>query len=96
MAVQDQVIISFNGSQYVMPAKVGIALFTALTGADIYKLNTHWERVGERHQDVQYISPVQPHEAPALHAIGTVQFHVGIENQRVKEEEERKKNASGA
>jgi hypothetical protein len=93
MAVQDQVIISFSGSQYVMPAKVGIALFTALTGADIYKLNTRWERIGERHQDVQYITLVEPHETPALHAIGIAQFHVGIENQRVKEEEERKKNA---
>ena len=93
MATQDQVIISFGGTQYVMPAKVGIALFTALAGADIYKLNTRYEKIGNYHKDVQYISIVDPHEAPFLHTIGPVQFHIGLENQRVREEEERKKNA---
>jgi hypothetical protein len=94
MAVQDQVIISFSGSQYVMPAKVGIALFTALTGEDIYRRTTRWEKVNDRHEDVAYITLVDPHEAPTLQAIGPAQFHIGIENQRVKEEEERKKNAT--
>jgi hypothetical protein len=93
MALQDQVILDFNGARYVMPAKAGMAVFAALSGADIFRLTTRWERVGERHEDVMYITPASTEELPSLRIMGTVQFHVGIENQRVKEEEERKKNA---
>ena len=93
MAVQDQVILDFNGARYVLPAKAGMAVFAALSGADVYRMNTRWERVGERHEDVMYITPATPEELPSLRIIGPAQFHVGIENQRVKEEEERKKNA---
>lgn len=93
MAVQDQVILDFNGSRFVLPAKAGMAVFAALSGADVYRMNTRWERVGERHEDVMYITPATPEELPSLRIIGPAQFHVGIENQRVKEEEERKKNA---
>jgi len=93
MAVQDQVILDFNGSRFVLPAKAGMAVFAALSGADVFRLNTRWEKVGERHEDVMYITPASTEELPSLRIMGTVQFHVGIENQRVKEEEERKKNA---
>lgn len=96
MAVQDQVILDFDGSRYVMPAKAGMAVFAALSGADIFRLSTRWEQVNERHEDVMYITPATPEELPSLRIMGPVQFHVGIENQRAKEEQERKKNASGA
>jgi hypothetical protein len=93
MATQDQVILDFNGSRFVLPAKAGMAVFAALSGADIFRLTTRWERVGEQHEDVMYITPASTQEMPSLRIIGPAQFHVGIENQRVKEEEERKKNA---
>lgn len=86
MATQEQVIISFSGNHYVVPAKVGMAIFTALSGSDVYRLTTHYEKVNGNYTDIAYIRPAIIDELPKLQVMGPVQFHSGIENQRAKEE----------
>ena len=96
MRQEDQVIITIGYNQYVMPAKAGMALFTALTGQDIYRYRTSYEKVGSTHKNVVYIADALPEDMPTLMVIGPGQFLMGIENQRVKDQEEAAKEAAKA
>jgi hypothetical protein len=96
MRQEDQVIISFGYTEYVMPMKAGLAIFNALGGADVYIREDRYEKVGNDHQTVYYIKPMDPDKAPKLQHIGPAQFHIGLENQRVKDEQDAAKEAAKA
>jgi len=93
MRQEDQVIISFGSTQYVVPAKAGLAIFAALAGADVYVRQDRYESVNGKYTSTPYITLANNEEMPKLQHIGPVQFHIGLENQRVKEEQDAK-NAS--
>ena len=93
MATQDQVIISFGYTEFVVPAKAGLAIFNALAGAEIYIRESRYEKVGNQHESVMYIKLADPEKMPKLQHIGPVQFHIGLENQRMKDEAEAAKEA---
>ena len=95
MANPDQVMLDFNGSRYILPKKAGLEVFEALSGCEVYRYSSRWEQINGRGTDVPYIQLTTPEETPSLRVISPVQFHIGLENQRVKDEEARK-NASGA
>lgn len=92
---EDRVVLVFSGSEFVVPKKAGMAVFELLTGCDIYHRTTRWEKVGSESKDVPYISIVSSYSAPQLRSIGPVEFHVGLENQRAKEEAAAKEGACG-
>ena len=94
MPTQDQVVLTIGYTEYVVPMKAGLAIFNAMSGADIYTREDRYEKVGNDHQRVYYIKPVDADKVPRLQHIGPAQFHVGLENQRMKEEEEARKNAT--
>jgi len=96
MRQEDQVVITFGYTEFVMPMKAGLAIFNALAGADIYTRESRYEKVGNEHQSVMYITPADPEKLPRLQHIGPAQFHVGLENQRVKDEMEAAKEAAKA
>lgn len=94
MATQDQVIINFSGIQYVMPSKAGMAIFAALSGSEVYRLTTTYEQVAGRYTDVSYIRTMTTDDSPKLQYMSPVQFHIGLENQRAKDEAEAAKEAA--
>lgn len=96
MAAQDQVVISFGYTEFVVPAKAGLAIFNALAGAEVYIRENRYEKVGNQHQTVAYITLADPEKMPKLQHIGPVQFHIGLENQRMKDEQEAAKEAAKA
>ena len=97
MANPDQGMLDFNGSRYILPKKAGLAVFEALSGCEVYRYSSsRWEQINGRGTDVPYIHMALPEEMPSLKVISLVQFHIGVENQRVKDEEEARKNASDA
>jgi len=96
MATSDQVVISFGHVQYVMPAKAGMAVFAALAGEDIYIREERYESIGNKYEEVPYIKMVMQNNMPKLQHIGPVQFHIGLENQRVKDEQYAAKEAAKA
>lgn len=96
MATSDQVIISFGHTQYVMPAKAGMAVFAALAGQDIYVREERYEQINGKYEEVPYIKLAMQNNMPKLQHIGPVQFHIGLENQRMKDEAEAAKEAAKA
>jgi hypothetical protein len=86
MASQDQVVIDLRGARYILPKKAGMALFEALSGSDIYIIENRWETVNGKSMGVDYIKVPTDYELPTLRVISPTQFHIGLENQRAKDE----------
>jgi len=86
MAAQDQVVLDLRGARYILPKKAGMALFEALSGCDMYVIENRWEQVNGKGVGVDYIKVPLDHEMPTLRIISPTQFHIGIENQRAKDE----------
>lgn len=96
MRQEDQVVVSIGYTDFVMPMKVGMALFNAMAGTDIYIREERYEKVNGEHQAVHYIRLLTPDKTPKLQHIGPAQFHVGLENQRMRDEQEAAKAAAKA
>lgn len=85
----DMLILRIGYQEFIMPREAVLAFINACSGADIYVSNSRWEN-GANHP---YISLLDPDNMPSVRLIGPVQFHQGLENQRMEQE---KKNAKPA
>ena len=92
----DLVLVKLGYRTYTIPKAAALKLFDAFIGQDIYAVDDHWESTqnGGKGGTATYAKLVEQGGMPTLTTIGPVSFHIALENQRRKEEEEATKNAS--
>jgi hypothetical protein len=81
----DLVMLTIGHRQYAVPKDGAMAIFSLFTGQDVYEVNNTWS--GDT--GTMYLAKLMtPDQNPTIGALGPVQFHQMLENQRMKEEEE--------
>lgn len=78
----DLMLIKFGYNTWAMPKAPAMALFEALQGCDIYRVENKWIDSGY----IDLARLVTTDEMPSLALIGPVAFHQALENHRMAEE----------
>lgn len=91
MADFDKVVLEIGYQKLVVPKKVAMAFFEMVSGNDVYIYDSSWESVNGTSMAVPYVKAMEYDRMPSIHAINPVTFMSGIENQKTKDLEEKRK-----
>jgi len=83
----DKVILSFGGTELIVPRDAAMAVFNLFAGHDVYRVQTWYEK--NYHYSKQTAVHLEDHSMPTIRTLGPVQFATMRANAEAKEEQER-------
>jgi hypothetical protein len=87
----DMMILNFGYQAFVVPKAAALQFMELCSGSDVYKYDTSWSPTTNSRE--VFIRPLDDGEDIRLQHIGPVQFHQGLENWKMQQEEKRAKAA---
>lgn len=90
----DKVILSINGSDYIVPKDAAMAVFDLFAGHDIYKVHMWYQSNWQDNK--QMAIKLESEYMPTIRTLGPVQFATMRANADAKEEHDRAEAAKKA
>lgn len=88
----DMMILNLGYQSFVVPKAAALQFMELCSGSDAYKYDTSWSTTTNTSE--VFIRPLNDDEGIRLQHIGPVQFHQGLENWKMQQEEKRTKEAA--